>query len=168
RWLDHADARVRLIVDQGLVPCIVGAWGYYLQHLSVDQMVRHWRELIARWGDAGARTIVNNSAAIMLFGGTKDRDDLDYWSTLAGDRDEPVMTTDAHGRMASRTVRKVPVLAPAQLANLPRGRVVVFYRDMTPVIGRVRMAWQRRDVRAVKRAERRQAKAVVAGAEAAT
>ena len=55
----------------------------------------------------------------MVFGGTRDRDDLQFWSTLAGERDEPVLTTDLHGRVASRTVRRVPVLAPAQIANLP-------------------------------------------------
>lgn len=50
QWFDQADARVRLIVGEGLVPCVTGAWGYYLQHMSVEQMVRHWRELVARWG----------------------------------------------------------------------------------------------------------------------
>ncbi|MEJ7716370.1 MAG: TraM recognition domain-containing protein [Thermoleophilaceae bacterium] len=76
-------------------------------------------QLIARWGTTGAAIILNNTAAVMVFGGTKDRDDLDYWSTLAGDRDEPVASFDDHGRRISRTVRKVPVLAAAQLANLP-------------------------------------------------
>ncbi len=125
-------------------------------------------QLIARWGQTGAAIILNNTAAVMVFGGTKDRDDLDYWSTLAGERDEPVTTTDHHGRATARTVRKVPVLAAAQLANLPTGRVVVFRRGMPPVVGRVRMAWRRHDVRAQHRAERRQARAVVAGAEATT
>lgn len=105
-------------------------------------------QMLARWGDNGAATILNNTAAIMVFGGTRDRADLDYWSTLAGERDEPVTTVDEHGRIRSSTVRKTPVLAPAQLANLPTGRVVVFRRGMPPVVGRARMAWQRRDVRA--------------------
>ncbi|MQA15588.1 MAG: TraM recognition domain-containing protein [Pseudonocardiaceae bacterium] len=132
-------------------------------------------QLIARWGQTGAAIILNNAAAVMVFGGTKDRDDLDYWSVLAGERDEPITTTDHHGRAASRSVRKVAVLTPAQLANLPAGRVVVYRRGMAPVIGRVRMAWHRRDVRAQARTdqrqarhERRQARAVIAGAEAAT
>ena len=83
----------------------------------------------------------------MVFGGTRDRDDLQFWSTLAGERDEPILTTDLHGRVASRTVRKVPVLAPAQIANLPAGRVVVIRRGLAPVIGRAEQAWRRRDVR---------------------
>ncbi|MEU7813879.1 TraM recognition domain-containing protein [Pseudonocardia sp. NPDC049154] len=114
-------------------------------------------QVIARWGETGAAIILNNTAAVMVFGGTRDRDDLSYWSTLAGERDEPVTTTDLHGRLASRTVRRVPVLAPAQIANLPAGQVVVFRRGIPPAIGRVRMAWRRRDVRSHARVVRREA-----------
>ena len=106
-------------------------------------------QLVDRYGPAKSAVILNNSGARVLFGGTADRDDLTYWSTLAGERDEPITTTDMHGRVASRSVRRVPVLAPAQLANLPAGRVVVFTRDMPPVIGRAEQAWRRPDVHAV-------------------
>jgi type IV secretion system protein VirD4 len=112
-------------------------------------------QLLARWGEHKAATILNNTAAVMVFGGTRDKADLEFWSTLAGERDERVVTTDLHGRVASRTVRKVPVLAPAQIANLPAGRVVVIRRGIAPVIGRARMAWRRRDVRGFERTVRR-------------
>ncbi|SFN30152.1 Type IV secretory system Conjugative DNA transfer [Pseudonocardia ammonioxydans] len=112
-------------------------------------------QLLARWGEHKAATILNNTAAVMVFGGTRDKADLEFWSTLAGERDERVVTTDLHGRVASRTVRKVPVLAPAQIANLPAGRVVVIRRGIAPVIGRARMAWRRRDVRGFERSVRR-------------
>jgi hypothetical protein len=105
-------------------------------------------QLIDRYGDARAATIINNAGAKVVFGGTGDRDDLNYWSTLAGERDEPVTTTDLHGRVASRTVRRVPVLAPAQFAQLPPHKVVVFTSGMPPVIGQADRAWQRADVRA--------------------
>ena len=62
-----------------------------------------------------------------------------------------MLTTDTHRGTTSRTVRKVPVLPPAQLANLPERRVVVFRRGMPLIIGRVRMAWTRADVRAATR-----------------
>ncbi|GAA2566181.1 hypothetical protein GCM10010210_47040 [Pseudonocardia hydrocarbonoxydans] len=104
-------------------------------------------QLLARWGEHATATILNNTAAVMVFGGTRDRDDLDFWSTLAGERDEPTLTTDMHGRVASKTTRRVPVLPPAQLANLPAGRVLLVRRGIPPVIGRVVMAWHRRDVR---------------------
>ena len=112
-------------------------------------------QLLARWGEHKAATILNNTAAVMIFGGTRDKADLEFWSTLAGERDERVSTTDEHGRVASRSVRKVPVLAPAQIANLPAGRVVVIRRGIAPVIGRVRMAWKRLDVRRRARLMRR-------------
>jgi len=111
-------------------------------------------QMLDRYGDAKTAATMNNTGSIMVFGGTRDRDDLNYWSTLAGERDEPVATTSDTGKVTSRSVRKVPVLAPAQLANLPIGRVVVFRRGMPPVIGRVAMAWNRRDVRAQTEADR--------------
>lgn len=112
-------------------------------------------QLLARWGEHKAATILNNTAAVMIFGGTRDKADLEFWSTLAGERDERVTTTDDHGRVASRSVRKVPVLAPAQIANLPAGRVAVIRRGIAPVIGRAQMAWKRRDVRRRARLLRR-------------
>ncbi len=105
-------------------------------------------QLLDRYGEARAEVILNNSGAVMVFGGTRSREDLTYWSTLGGERDEPTLTTDMHGRVASRTTRRVPVLAPAQIANLPAETVVAFRRGMPPVIGRVELAYRRLDVRA--------------------
>lgn len=49
-WFDEADRRVTELVRHGLVPCVVGAWGHYIETMGVQRMRRHWRELIARWG----------------------------------------------------------------------------------------------------------------------
>jgi hypothetical protein len=49
-WFDMADLRVAWLVRCGLVPCIVGCWGYFLPWMGVEKMKRHWRNLIARWG----------------------------------------------------------------------------------------------------------------------
>lgn len=49
-YFDLTDQRVRAIVDAGLVPNLVGAWGYYLPRMGVEKMKRHWRYLIARYG----------------------------------------------------------------------------------------------------------------------
>jgi len=124
-------------------------------------------QMMDRWDETGARVIVGNAASIMVFGSMRERDDLTYWSDLTGERDEPVATTDSRGHITSRTVRTVPVVSASQLANLPRYRVLVFHRGMAPVIGRVRMAWTRRDVRAQAKVDRRAAQAVVAAAEEA-
>jgi hypothetical protein len=50
RWWDDADLRLAWLVRSGLVPLVVGAWGYHLLFGGVETMKRHWREVIARWG----------------------------------------------------------------------------------------------------------------------
>jgi len=37
-------------VDNGIVPCIVGSWGYFLPQMGLPKVKQHWRHLIARWG----------------------------------------------------------------------------------------------------------------------
>ncbi|MCF7552606.1 type IV secretory system conjugative DNA transfer family protein [Pseudonocardia sp. WMMC193] len=112
-------------------------------------------QLLARWGEHDAATILNNTGAAMIFGGTLDRDDLEFWSTVTGDRDEPVVTTDSGGAVTSRTVRKVPVLAPGQIGALPTFRVLLIRKGIPPVIGRAPMVWHRIDIRTAAWRERR-------------
>jgi hypothetical protein len=54
RYFDYADRRIKLLVDAGMVPAIVGAWGRKdcdaLQNVGVEGIKRHWRNLIARYG----------------------------------------------------------------------------------------------------------------------
>jgi len=49
-YFDAADKRIIFLAEQGIVPCVVGAWGYHLPWLGVEKMKQHWRYLIARWG----------------------------------------------------------------------------------------------------------------------
>jgi len=49
-YFDMADLRIQHLVDSGIVPCIVAAWGYFLPLMGVAKMKQHWRYLIARWG----------------------------------------------------------------------------------------------------------------------
>jgi hypothetical protein len=49
-YFDRADERIRFLVDHGITPCIVGAWGYFMPWMGVDRMEKHWRYLIARYG----------------------------------------------------------------------------------------------------------------------
>ena len=47
-------------------------------------------QLRMRWGPDGAAAILNNAATLMIFGGTRDPDDLLAYSTLTGQRHERV------------------------------------------------------------------------------
>ncbi|HNZ38555.1 MAG TPA: DUF4038 domain-containing protein [Candidatus Latescibacteria bacterium] len=49
-YYDHSDLKIGHLVESGLVPCIVGMWGYYLPEIGVEQIKRFWRYLIARYG----------------------------------------------------------------------------------------------------------------------
>jgi hypothetical protein len=49
-YFDMADLRLDYLVRAGLVPCLVGCWGYHLHWLGLEKMKQHWRYLIARYG----------------------------------------------------------------------------------------------------------------------
>ncbi len=49
-YFDMADLRIDWLVQSGLVPCIVGCWGYFLPWIGVERMKKHWRNLVARYG----------------------------------------------------------------------------------------------------------------------
>ncbi|MCD6352067.1 MAG: DUF4038 domain-containing protein, partial [Armatimonadetes bacterium] len=49
-YFDMADLRINWLVEVGLMPCILGCWGYYIHWLGVEKMKQHWRYLVARWG----------------------------------------------------------------------------------------------------------------------
>ena len=49
-YFDAADRRIAHLVESGIVPCVVGFWGYYLEVAGVAKLQAHWRNLIARWG----------------------------------------------------------------------------------------------------------------------
>lgn len=108
-------------------------------------------QLRQRWGDTGAAAIMNNAATLLIFGGTRDPEDLNAYATLTGERDEQVPSYDEYGEVKGRTMRRVPVLTAAQIAQLKERRVVIIRRGMPAAVGRVRMVWQRREVKAARR-----------------
>ena len=68
-----------------------------------------------RFGDAATGALLTNTATKVVFGGTGDDDDLQYWSTLAGEREEPAITRD-HSTGARSDQR------PAASRSSPRAR----------------------------------------------
>ena len=41
---------VLYFIEQGLMPSIVGAWGYYINFMGEGKMKQHWRYIVARYG----------------------------------------------------------------------------------------------------------------------
>ncbi|MCC7491059.1 MAG: DUF4038 domain-containing protein [Fimbriimonadaceae bacterium] len=48
-YYDAVDRRFADLVEHGLVPCLVGAWGYFLGWMGVARLQQHWRYLLARY-----------------------------------------------------------------------------------------------------------------------
>ncbi|MEI7899641.1 MAG: DUF4038 domain-containing protein, partial [bacterium] len=54
KYFDFADRRIKHLVDAGMIPAIVGAWGRgdcdAMGAVGVAGIKRHWRQLVARYG----------------------------------------------------------------------------------------------------------------------
>lgn len=87
RFFDMADLRVHYLVEQGLLPCVLACWGYYLPWLGVEKMKQHWRYLIARWGAYPAVWCLAGEGAMPYYlSEDKDGDRkrlVEGWSELA-------------------------------------------------------------------------------------
>jgi hypothetical protein len=50
RYFDMADLRIQAMARAGIVPCIVGNWGFYEQRMGERKLRQHWRHMVGRWG----------------------------------------------------------------------------------------------------------------------
>jgi hypothetical protein len=86
-YFDAADRRIFALVDSGLTPCIVGAWGYHLPWLGVDRMKQHWRYLVARYGALPVTWCVAGEITMPFYlSKTKDKDSefqREGWTDIA-------------------------------------------------------------------------------------
>ncbi len=49
-FFQAADRRIEHLVESGIVPCILGSWGYHMLFMGKERMISHWRYLVARYG----------------------------------------------------------------------------------------------------------------------
>lgn len=61
-YFDQADRRIEHLVDSGIVPAIVGGWGWHMPKVGVEKFNRHWRYLLARYGAYPVVWIVGGEA----------------------------------------------------------------------------------------------------------
>ena len=48
-YFDMADLRIAHMVRAGIVPCIVGEWGYFMDFAGQEVLKKHWRYIVARY-----------------------------------------------------------------------------------------------------------------------
>jgi hypothetical protein len=63
-YFEAADRRLDTILAAGLVPVIVGAWGYHLDDAGVEVMRAHWTELVARYAAHPVVWVVAGEASL--------------------------------------------------------------------------------------------------------
>lgn len=49
KYFDEVDDKIKYLVEIGLVPCIVGGWGYHIDILGVEKIKKLWKEIIKRY-----------------------------------------------------------------------------------------------------------------------
>lgn len=150
------DPPLTLALDEAALICPVplDEWTADMggRNVTIHIAAQSRSQLRQRFGDDGAATILNNTSTLMIYGGTRDSQDLQAFSELTGERYEEVPTFDDDGDLHTTGVNRVAVLSPAQIAQLPPARVLLIRRNMPAALGKVQMAWKRHDVKAAKRA----------------
>jgi type IV secretion system protein VirD4 len=133
------DPPLRIVLDEAnlICPIPLASWTADMggRGVNIIAAFQSRAQLLSKWDNSYAAEIINNAGAIMLYGGTSDRDDLVYWSDVMGHRDE---------HLDEDRTTSVPIFPPAQLRSLPEKQAIVLRRYMGPVIGRPGRAWDRR------------------------
>ena len=109
--LDEAGVTFKVPLDRWLA----FAGGH---NIHIGWGAQSFAQLRERWGEHGASGIVDCSTALLVFGGVKNRADLEAVSELCGQRREPVTGED--GKFEWR-----PTMPTDRLYELPKFRAVL-------------------------------------------
>lgn len=86
-YFDMADLRIAHLVENGIAPCVVGGWGYFLPQMGLEKMKRHWRYLVARWGAYPAIWCLAGEATMPFYLSTSKQHDAEVqkhgWTEIA-------------------------------------------------------------------------------------
>jgi hypothetical protein len=117
-YFDMADRRLKWLVCNGLVPCIVGSWGYYMEFAGEETMKKHWHNLVARYGAYPVVWCIAGEATMPY-----------YLSPVLGDRaktNEYTMKVRSSWTRVARYVRSIdPYQNPITIHPTDEGRKMV-------------------------------------------
>lgn len=106
----------------------------------------------ARWGEDTADAILAACTLRLVLGGGGELRELEDLSRLVGERDDAVQShtwqpwsTNTGGSSTSTALRRLPVLTPAELQALPKGRGVLCSPSARPAEVYVPAWWERPD-----------------------
>ncbi|MFI5712944.1 type IV secretory system conjugative DNA transfer family protein [Kribbella sp. NPDC051620] len=155
------DPFLTMVLDEAALICLIplDKWSgdFGSRGICMHIAAQSRAQLRKRFGDAATGSLLTNTATKVVFGGSGDDDDLKYWSTLAGERDEPAITRDRATGSKQESLRRTPVLTPGQVGELRARQMLVISNNMPPVVVKTRMYYQTWDVRAERYAAKAQA-----------
>ena len=86
-YFDMADLRINWLINSGLLPCIVGCWGYFLPWTGVEAMKKHWRNLVARYSAYPVVWCMSGEAAMPYYLSEEKEKDAEFqrkgWTEVA-------------------------------------------------------------------------------------
>ena len=99
-YFDMMDRRVACLVEHGLVPCLVGFWGFHIEFAGEAPLARLWKYLSARYGAYPVVWCVAGEPLLAFYGSYKWSDEqnakfknllmwgtdvhVEYWAKMRG------------------------------------------------------------------------------------
>ncbi len=106
----------------------------------------HWvaqsrAQLEQTYGHEGARSLIDNSAALVAFGGIKDEKTLEWLAKLCGDHDVTRTSRSSGGLFSgsgqtTTSLQRLPKYQAATIREIPRDRALIIFRHMAPILAR--------------------------------
>lgn len=141
------DPPLTMLLDEAAIICPVplDTWSADMggRNITLHVSIQSLAQMRGRWGKEGASTILGNVGSIIVFGGSKDADDLTDLSTLTGEHRMRVLNAD-WTKEGDVEHRWVPVMTPAEISALRPFQVLVLKSGMHAVIGWAPAAKDRR------------------------
>jgi type IV secretory pathway TraG/TraD family ATPase VirD4 len=152
-----------LIVPVDLVRWVADAGGRNIQ-IIVSAQAR--AQLYKTYGERGGQIIQTAANTEMIFGGLTQDDELRAIAGAVGTyKMKQVTETDSDNGNSPQTRRSTskvevtrPIIEPAMIRQIPEHHVLVLHRTAPPTLVRTTPAWDRPDVKRVRRQEKRAAK----------
>ncbi len=106
------------------------------QNIFVMAVLQSYAQAEERWGQLGVRKMFAAATVKIFLGGISDPEELKAYSTLAGEFDEDVesISDDGDRVSVSTSLRRRPVLEPADIRMIPERGGLVFHRRTPPTL----------------------------------
>ena len=152
-----------LIVPVDLVRWVADAGG---RNISIIISAQAMAQMYKTYGERGGQIIKTAANTEMVFGGLTLHDELRAIADACGtykmkqvtETDSDNTTHQPSRRSTSKVEVSKPIIEPAMVRQLPEHHVLILHRTAPPTIIRTTPAWERRDVKRVRRQDRRAAK----------